>query len=338
MPAYFTSGWFGNNEPAWHGKGIVTPGTLPASEAFEKADALFKVEKRELVYPTHVISEVNDGYLPGKVAYQPSGAYAVVRCDNNDILGTVTKRYEVVQNESLLRMAEFLREEVDLDTVVVLQNGSKVAFTATIKGAEAQILNGDSVKRRIVGFLGHDGMTGVGAMFTNVRVVCSNTFALAERTSTNMMNLRHTEGVNTEFNKLISSINVQRQAFEKDVDDMRFLASRSLNNDDFISYLNELYKKELYVPQDLNNNIEEGYKPLTELRKTKHMLDAVYNGIGMNIPGVRDTWWAAVNAVTEVETSTQRKRTGAQFYKANFGSGLTASKKAMELALEYAAA
>ena len=50
-PANFTSGWLGNNQQAWHGQGIVTEGTLPAREAFETANALFTVEKRELTYP-----------------------------------------------------------------------------------------------------------------------------------------------------------------------------------------------------------------------------------------------------------------------------------------------
>ena len=51
MPANFTSGWLGNGERAWHGMGVVTDGTLPAREAFETADALFTVEKRELPLP-----------------------------------------------------------------------------------------------------------------------------------------------------------------------------------------------------------------------------------------------------------------------------------------------
>ena len=50
MPANFTSGWLGNGQAAWHGQGVVTEGTLPAREAFETADALFTVEKRELQY------------------------------------------------------------------------------------------------------------------------------------------------------------------------------------------------------------------------------------------------------------------------------------------------
>ena len=60
MPANFTSGWLGNGERAWHGMGVVTDGTLPAREAFETADALFTVEKRELLYPK-VLDEPQDG-------------------------------------------------------------------------------------------------------------------------------------------------------------------------------------------------------------------------------------------------------------------------------------
>ena len=58
MPANFTSGWLGNGERAWHGQGVVTEGTLPAREAFETANALFTVEKRELEFPL-----VNDNPL-----------------------------------------------------------------------------------------------------------------------------------------------------------------------------------------------------------------------------------------------------------------------------------
>ena len=55
MPANFTSGWLGNGERAWHGMGVVTDGSLPAREAFETADALFTVEKRELFYPSAMV-------------------------------------------------------------------------------------------------------------------------------------------------------------------------------------------------------------------------------------------------------------------------------------------
>ena len=94
MPANFTSGWLGNGERAWHGMGVVTDGTLPAREAFETADALFTVEKRELLYPRAELP-----YLT-----EPAGVFGVVRTDTQALLGVVSKQYEIVQNDSLLRI------------------------------------------------------------------------------------------------------------------------------------------------------------------------------------------------------------------------------------------
>ena len=141
MPANFTSGWLGNNQAAWHGQGVVTEGTLPAREAFETADALFAVEKRELYY-------VNDDACHNKEVplWFPSESFAVVRTDTQALLGVVSRQYEIVQNDSLLRMAEFIREEVDMDCVIVLSDGAKVCFTATLRGAETDIVPGDTVK------------------------------------------------------------------------------------------------------------------------------------------------------------------------------------------------
>ena len=109
MPANFTSGWLGNGERAWHGKGVVTEGTLPAREAFETADALFTVEKRKLFFP-YGETELPDGSEHSMWA--PTDSFAVVRTDTQALLGVVSKQYEIVQNDSLLRIAEFIRERL----------------------------------------------------------------------------------------------------------------------------------------------------------------------------------------------------------------------------------
>ena len=117
-----------------------------------------------------------------------------------------------------MQMAEFIREEVDMDTVIVLANGKKVCFTATLRGAQTDIVPGDTVKRRIVGYLGHDGKTGCGAKFTNIRVVCQNTLTAALNEAGGAhSSLAHKQGANNRFQSLIQSIDVARQTFLKSV-------------------------------------------------------------------------------------------------------------------------
>ena len=319
MPANFTSGWLGNGERAWHGMGVVTDGTLPAREAFETADALFTVEKRELQYPTFSTVGENDANCWSNT---PAGVFGVVRTDTQALLGVVSKQYEIVQNDSLLRMAEFIREEVDMDSVVVLADGAKVAFTASLRGAQTDIVPGDTIKRRIVGYLGHDGKTGCGAIFTNVRVVCCNTLAAALN-SDNKVSVHHKGGANANFDNLISSIDVARQTFAQEADLMREFARVSMGHGVFNEYLDEVYK------------IEEGQK----FRKRDKLNTAFHKGIGAEYAPM--SLWNAVNAVTEIETST-RNQTAAgarrQFARANFGQGLQISNRAIEVATAYLSA
>ena len=315
MSSNFTSGWLGNGERAWHGLGVVTPGTLPAREAFETADALFTVEKRELYYP---VITGEDEPQHGK-----AGVFGIVRTDTQALLGVVTKQYEIVQNESLLRMAEFIREQADMDCVIVLSDGAKVCFTATLRGAETDIVPGDTVKRRIVGYLGHDGKTGCGAKFTNIRVVCQNTLTAALKESGAQSSITHKGTANANFDALITSIDVARQDFTAECDLMREFSQFSITSSQFNDFVDEVY------------NIEEG----DVFRKRDKITAAMNRGYGVEFnPG---TLWTAFNAITQVETSTRgttASKGRAQFARGTFGAGAQISKKAFAIARDLVCA
>ena len=310
MPANFTSGWLGHGEAAWHGEGHVTPGTLPAREAFEVADALFTVEKRPLFFNREDEMTI--------LTPQESGSYAIVRTDTQALLGIVSKQYELVQNDALLTMAEFIREEVDMDAVVVLGGGKKVCFTANLRGARTDIVPGDTVKRRIVGYLGHDGKTGCGAKFTNIRVVCQNTLTAALNDSGEHRSITHKQGANGDFQSLIQSIDTARQDFVTECDLMREFSRRSMGLGLFHDFVDEVY------------NIDPG----TMFRKRDKLEAAFCNGYGANY--APKSLWNAVNAVTQVETSTKGSfgvaKRASQFARGTFGAGASISKKAFEVA------
>ena len=320
MPANFTSGWLGNGERAWHGQGVVTEGTLPAREAFETADALFTVEKRELFYPVYDVEEQfedNDVVFKSE-SQERSGSFAVVRTDTQQLLGVVSKQYEIVQNDSLLRMAEFIREEVDMDCVIVLSDGAKVCFTATLRGAETDIVPGDTVKRRIVGYLGHDGKTGCGAKFTNIRVVCQNTLtaALGEARGAHS-SIAHKGNANNRFDALIESIDVARQDFVTECELMREFSRASMGLLQFNEFVDEVY------------NIDEGQV----FRKREKLQRAFTHGYGSEYAYF--SVWSGINAITQVETSTRGTTAAkgrAQFARGTFGAGAQISKRAFAIA------
>ena len=321
MPANCTSAWLGNNEAAWHGIGTVTEGTLPAREAFETAEALFTVEKRELYFPNHdTAAHLGENEQP---LWFGSNNFAVVRTDTQKLLGVVSKQYELVQNDSLLRMAEFIREEVDMDCVIVLSHGAKVCFTATLRGAQADIVPGDTVKRRIVGYLGHDGKTGCGAKFTNIRVVCQNTLTAALGESGAHSSITHKNGANQNFDALINSIDVARQDFVTECDLMREFSRRSMGNGLFNQFVDEVY------------NVEDGQV----FRKRDKLEAAFQRGYGSEYAPY--SLWTAVNAITQVETSTRgttKSKGNAMFARGTFGVGAQISKRAFRVASELVGA
>ena len=322
MSSNFTSGWLGNGERAWHGQGVVTPGTLPAREAFETADALFHVEKRELSYPVfQSCDSIIDTDLPyfHEDLQQPAGVYGIVRTDTQALLGYVTKQYEIVQNESLLRMAEFIRDEADMDCVIVLSDGAKVCFTATLRGAETDIVPGDTVKRRIVGYLGHDGKTGCGAKFTNIRVVCQNTLTAALSGTGASSSITHKGTANANFDALISSIDVSRQDFVTECELMREFSRTAMSMSAFNDYVDQVYE------------VKEG----DILRKRQKLEQAFRVGYGSEYASF--SLWNGFNAITQIETSTRNQtaaKSRAQFARGTFGLGAQISKKAFALASE----
>jgi phage/plasmid-like protein (TIGR03299 family) len=316
MPSNFTSGWLGNGERAWHGQGVVTPGTLPAREAFETADALFSVEKRELFYLTDPVPPCTSGA-------RNSNAFGVVRTDTQALLGVVTKQYEIVQNESLLRMAEFIREEADMDCVIVLSDGAKVCFTATLRGAETDIVPGDTVKRRIVGYLGHDGKTGCGAKFTNIRVVCQNTLTAAMSGTGASSSITHKGTANANFDALIKSIDVSRQDFVTECELMREFSRTAMSMSAFNDYVDQVYE------------VKEG----DILRKRQKLEQAFRVGYGSEYASF--SLWNGFNAITQLETSTRNQtaaKSRAQFARGTFGLGAQISKKAFALASDLVSA
>ena len=233
------------------------------------------------------------------------------------------KQYEIVQNDSLLRMAEFIREEVDMDCVIVLSDGAKVCFTATLRGAETDIVPGDTVKRRIVGYLGHDGKTGCGAKFTNIRVVCQNTLTAALGESGAHSSITHKNGANNNFDTLINSIDVARQDFVTECELMREFSRAFMGVSQFNEFVDEVY------------NIDEGQV----FRKREKLERAFTRGFGFRFAPA--SVWSAVNAITEVETSTRNTTAAkgrAQFARGTFGVGAQISKRAFALARDLVTA
>lgn len=288
-----TTGVLLNGQSGYHQEHEIIDGTLSAREAFTRANALFTVDKAPLLFRNPVTGETQDS----------DQRCAVYRTDTGEQLGTVGLNYECIQNEQLCQLAEYLRDDLIMDTVITLKGGAKVAFTGKIVGTDEEIVDGDRVHRNLVGYLSHDGTTGFGCCFTDVRVVCQNTLGWAlngAKKDGKIKQISHTKIGVSMYDNLLQSIDVARQTFKEDTNDYRRMQETPMEFDAYKAWLTHLYNCKPTLAEDgsvidadiANNKV-----------KFNRLAHAWVGGYGTGIEGVSGTAWGAYNAVTEVETS-----------------------------------
>jgi phage/plasmid-like protein (TIGR03299 family) len=333
MSHEFYTGIMLHGQRSWHGlESEVIEGTLPARDAFVRAQALFPVGK------LHTMAGDPSWPLEDWIDLTPQ-SQAVWRPDTRKILGTVSPGYTIIPNETLLRFAESIREEVDMDTVIVLRDGAKVAFTAKIRGTQAEVVSGDPVYRNIVGYLGHGGDTGFGGLFTNTRVVCANTLGFAMNDANRhgrQFTIRHTDDDIAQIDRVFENIDMARQAFVEIVDEYKAMQHTPMNTDLYRHWLEQVYQVPDVTLADGSTRpgtIED--KP----RKWAALENAWNHGLGMDIPGVPGTVYAGLNAVTQVESSGKTAGAGRhRFHSSVFGAGAGVIRRAEASARELALA
>lgn len=147
----------------WHGLGTRVLKAPTSKDALVYAGLDWKVLQKSL--------STEDG-LP------VSGFKANVRETDNQVLGIVTDRYKVVQNEDAFAFTDtLLGEGVTYETAGALQNGRRTWILAKLP--DRYIIAGDEIIPYLVFMNSHDGSGAIKAAMTPIRVVCQNTLNLA---------------------------------------------------------------------------------------------------------------------------------------------------------------
>lgn len=296
MAHQFSSGVFCYNKPAWHRLGVVVDGTLSAREAFRMAKADFNVFGRP----------VFDADMQPIAGYQ-----AITRMDNGRTLSVMTETYTPIQNDSLIRIAEALHEDINMDAVCVLSDGKKVTFTARIRGAEGDVVPGDPVQQYLVGCTSHDGSIPFQLLFSPIRVVCQNTLSAAlglassQRHRDSSIRIRHTKNADSLLARLPELVDVRRRQFIGGLDELRHMAATPCSMSQFRHYITTVFADQLQgtindVRGDKSTARPRVLEDLPGWASLKRKFDG--EAIGTELQASRGTAWGAYQAVTEFIT------------------------------------
>lgn len=120
-----------------------------------------------------------------------SGYKVNVRDIDRNILGVVSDRYKIVQNEEAFSFTDaLLGEGVKYETAGSIANGKIVWMLA--KMPQRYIISGDAIEPYLVFSNTHDGSGAIRVAMTPIRVVCQNTLNLALRGAQRSWSARHT--------------------------------------------------------------------------------------------------------------------------------------------------
>ena len=312
---------FSVNAVPWHRLGVVLPNAPTIQEAILLAKLNWEVGTKPLFTGQGEAVE----------------AMATYRKDDNAILGVVGSSYKPLQNvEAFNFFQPFLdSKEAALETAGSLRNGKRVWVLAKINRTDSVIVPkaDDRVSKYVLLSNSHDGTMAVRVGFTPVRVVCNNTLTMAHNESTSqLIRIKHTGDIVGNLEKVREIMDVANSAFEATAEQYRMLASREINQKDLEKLVKIVFatgKQERETPS--TEELTSGKRVMGDIQKLFEQ------GQGNDLPGVKGTYWAAYNAITEFVQYTRGSDEMNRLDQTWFGTGMTLNKKALKTALILAA-
>jgi len=296
-------------------------------EVLTAAGLDWKVERRPLMAKLH-------GGMAAPMIDVPDN-FAIVRDIDNAVLGVVGKKYRPVQNVDTVGFMEALHQEseggVKYDVAGALKGGRVVFVLARLPGYVEHV--GDDVSAKYVMVSNtHDGSGAFRAMITPIRVVCMNTYLYAMRKgrkSRTSVSIRHTSNVMSYVEDAKKALGFAQEAYNMYEELSKQLVNYQMSVRNWNDFVNGLL--EVKDPQKIHKRTQNTIDALTE---------EFESGMGTDIPGVRGTAWAALNAVTSYNNYRRNVRGGEQssrLYSSWFGSGANTAERATNMLLQYAA-
>lgn len=279
-------------ETPWHGLGTRVLTAPTSKEALGLAGLDWQVVQEPIYTETE---ELIEGYK------------ANVRDSDRKVLGVVTDRYKVIQNEEAFAFTdELLGEGVRYETAGSLQGGKKVWLLAHMP--HEYIISGERISPYLVFSNTHDGSGAIKVALTPIRVVCNNTLNLALNTAKRSWSMIHTGDIKGKMEEAKNTLFMAEKYMDAIGKEFETLRMISMSDDKVLEYINELLPvDESATPQQIRN-----MKRLQEDMKLRYFEAPDLKDLGKNA-------YRFVNAVSDFATHAEPLRRTAN-YKENLFS------------------
>jgi phage/plasmid-like protein (TIGR03299 family) len=304
----------GRGEVPWHGIGAVLDGVPTSGEAIRAANLTWKVDQVPV-------------FAAGNWAKRIPGYLANIRSDTKEVLGIVSDRYCVAQNQDVFAFADELvgngRVKCAYETAGSLFNGKRVFMLVNMpKGRIA----GDEYQPYLCLSNAHDGSACLQVFLTGIRVVRNNTLQAALRTAKRKIAIRHLSGMNARKDEALRAMGAASKYFR----DLEVFAS-------------ELAGKKVNIVKVLDRLFPASgmmsTRQLKANREVKEIIKTIFKQKD-DLQNFKGTAWGAYQAIADYRSNAEPRRRTANYADGKmcrFLYGDPVMNEAQDIILELAA-
>lgn len=276
---------FYTREKPWHGLGVPVQEAPTSRTALELAGLNWRVVQKELI-------TLDQLPVPGFKAN--------IRETDGQVLGVVTDRYKVVQNEDAFAFTDsLLGEGVTYETAGSLQNGRRTWILARLP--HRYIISGDEITPYLVFMNSHDGSGAIKAAMTPVRVVCSNTLNLALSTAKRAWSADHVGNIQGKMEDARNTLFYADQYMKELGKAVDTLSRTKLSDRQVCGFIDTLFP----LAEQASNQQKKNLLRIKEEVKARYFDAPDLKGVGKNA-------YRFINAVSDFATHSEplRRRAG----------------------------
>lgn len=190
------------------------------------------------------------------------GYKANVRDKDDRVLGVVTDRYKVVQNEEAFAFTdELLGYGVRYETAGSLQDGKKTWLLARMP--REYIITGEQISPYLVFFNSHDGSGAIKVALTPIRVVCQNTLNLALHTAKRSWSAIHTGNIRSKMQEAEESLFLAEKYMASLGREIEDLQKKALTDKQVRQFMEDLLPLEPGAAEQQKKNIKRLREDMT---------------------------------------------------------------------------
>ncbi|MDM1305186.1 DUF932 domain-containing protein [Acinetobacter indicus] len=270
------------------------------------------------------------------------------RSDTHAPLSVVSQRYQEVQPMEILEFYRDLTEQsgFELETAGVLKGGKK--FWALARTGQSTALKGKDVSNGyILLATACDGTLATTAQFTNIRVVCNNTLAIALRgQSSNAGVVKVPHSTKFDADKVKQQLGISVRAWDEHMYEMKQLSQRKVTQGEAAAYFDAVFNNTSMSVADQEENIIQFYRNMATLNPTREKPEPngramtkvmdMFNGQGRGaeLSSAKDTAYGLLCSITEFADHERRAMsTDHRLDSAWFGAGAALKQRGLEQAL-----